>query len=152
MECRIRHMIVRYFASEWRVKSLLRKYGKLYKGEYSSFPTQPSHTPQNHRHQPLFILEDAAGDMAIRFLQWAADDRQVSQSGKPLCTGASLWAVPKLARGLRPLEPRHANGGNSVLEISTGYFFSDCHGLAKTLSCIYQRGTLHIPLWNPLLI
>lgn len=41
---------------------------------------------------------------------------------------------------------------NSLLEISTGYFFSDCHGLAKTLSCIYQRGTLHIPLWNPLLI
>ena len=110
MECRIRHMIVRYFASEWRVKSLLRKYGKLYKGEYSSFPTQPSNTPQNHRHQPLFILEDAAGDMAIRFLQWAADDRQVSQSGKPLCTGASLGAVPKLARGLCPLEPRHVNG------------------------------------------
>ena len=110
MECRIRHMIVRYFASEWRVKSLLRKYGKLYKGEYSSFPPQPSHTPQNHRHQPLFILEDAAGEMVIRFLQWAADDRQVSQSGKPLCTGASLWAVPKLARGLRPLEPRHVNG------------------------------------------
>ena len=110
MECRIRHMIVRYFASEWRVKSLLRKYGKLYKGEYSSFPTQPSHTPQNHRQQPLFILEDAAGDMAIRFLQWAADDRQVSQSGKPLCTGASLGAVPKLARGLCPLEPRHVNG------------------------------------------
>ena len=77
---------------------------------------------------------------------------QVSQSGKPLCTGASLWAVPKLAMGVCPLEPRHANGDNSVLEISTGYFFSDCHGLAKTLSCIYQRGTLHIPLWNPLLI
>ena len=33
-----------------------------------------------------------------------------SQSGKQLCTGASLWAVPKLARGLRPLEPRHVNG------------------------------------------
>ena len=25
MECRIRHMIVRYFAPEWRVKSLFRK-------------------------------------------------------------------------------------------------------------------------------
>ena len=85
-------------------------------------------------------------------VQWWGDDRQVSQSGKPLCTGASLWAVPKLAMGVCPLEPRHANGDNSVLEISTGYFFSDCHGLAKTLSCIYQRGTLHIPLWNPLLI
>ena len=54
-----------------------------------------------------------------------------------------------LPEGSAPLEPRHANGGNSVLEISTGYFFSDCHGLAKTLSCIYQMGTLHIPLWNP---
>ena len=70
-------------------------------------------------------------------VQWWGDDRQVSQSGKPLCTGASLWAVPKLAMGVCPLEPRHANGDNSVLEISTGYFFSDCHGLAKTLSCIH---------------
>ena len=74
------------------------------------FLLQSVPAPQNHRHQPLFILEDAAGDMAIRFLQWAADDRQVSQSGKPLCTGASLGAVPKLARGLCPLEPRHVNG------------------------------------------
>jgi hypothetical protein len=39
-----------------------------------------------------------------------ADDRQVSQSGKPLCTGSSLWAVPKLARGRCPLEPWPANG------------------------------------------
>lgn len=60
-------------------------------------------------------------------VQWWGDDRQVSQSGKPLCTGASLWAVPKLARGSATLEPRHANGGNSALEISTEYFFSDCH-------------------------
>ena len=43
-------------------------------------------------------------------VQWWGDDRQVSQSGKPLCTGASLWAVPKLARGLCPLEPWHVNG------------------------------------------
>ena len=42
-------------------------------------------------------------------VQWWGDDRQVSQSGKPLCTGDSLWAVPKLARGLCPLEPRHVN-------------------------------------------
>ena len=46
-------------------------------------------------------------------VQWWGDDRQVSQSGKPLCTGASLWAVPKLAMGVCPLEPRHANGDNS---------------------------------------
>ena len=123
MECRIRHMIVRYFASEWRVKSLLRKYGKLYKGEYSSFPPQPSHTPQNHRHQPLFILEDAAGEMVIRFLQWAADDRQVSQSGKPLCTGASLWAVPKLAMGRLPLGTPARQWRKQSCEMSTGHSF-----------------------------
>ena len=101
-----------------------------------------------------FRFDNAVGENIawLVLLQWWGDDRQVSQSGKPLCTGASLWAVPKLARGLRPLEPWHANGGNSVLEISTGYFFQDCPGLAKTLSCIYQRGTLHIPLWNPLSI
>ena len=152
MVCRIRHRIVRYFAPEWCVKSLFQKAGILCKGEQSGFPPQSFPTPQNHHHQPLFILEDAAGRIIEEVFAVAADDRQVSQSGKPLCTGASLWAVPKLARGLCPLEPWHANGGNSVLEISTGYFFSDCHGLAKTLSCIYQRGTLHIPLWNPLLI
>ena len=152
MVCRIRHRIVRYFAPEWCVKSLFQKAGILCKGEQSGFPPQSFPTPQNHHHQPLFILEDAAGRIIEEVFAVAADDRQVSQSGKPLCTGASLWAVPKLAMGVCPLEPRHANGDNSVLEISTGYFFSDCHGLAKTLSCIYQRGTLHIPLWNPLLI
>ena len=152
MVCRIRHRIVRYFAPEWCVKSLFQKAVILCKGEYSGFPPQSFPTPQNHYHQPLFILEDAAGRIIEEVFAVAADDRQVSQSGKPLCIGASLWAVPKLAMGVCPLEPRHANGDNSVLEISTGYFFSDCHGLAKTLSCIYQRGTLHIPLWNPLLI
>ena len=109
-------------------------------------------TPQNHCHLYLGLIIQWKNVAWLVSVQWWGDDRQVSQSGKPLCTGASLWAVPKLARGLCPLEPRHANGGNSVLEISTGYFFSDCHRSAKTLSCIYQRGTLHIPLWNPLLI
>ena len=109
-------------------------------------------TPQNHCHLYLGLIIQWKNVAWLVSVQWWGDDRQVSQSGKPLCTGASLWAVPKLARGLCPLEPRHANGGNSVLEISTGYFFSDCHRSAKTLSCIYQRGTLHIPLWNSLLI
>ena len=109
-------------------------------------------TPQNHCHLYLGLIIQWKNVAWLVSVQWWGDDRQVSQSGKPLCTGASLWDVPKLARGLCPLEPRHANGGNSVLEISTGYFFSDCHRSAKTLSCIYQRGTLHIPLWNPLLI
>ena len=74
------------------------------------FLLQSIPAPQNHYHQPLFILEDAAGRISEEVFAVAADDRQVSQSGKPLCTGASLWAVPKLARGLRPLEPRHVNG------------------------------------------
>ena len=107
---RIRHRIVRYFAPEWCVKSLFQKAGILCKGEYSGFPPQSFPTPQNHHHQPLSILEDAAGRNIEEVFAVAADDRQVSQSGKPLCTGASLWAVPKLARGLRPLEPRHVNG------------------------------------------
>ena len=50
-----------------------------------------------------FILEDAAGRIIEEVFAVAADDRQVSQSGKPLCTGASLWAVPKLAMGRLPL-------------------------------------------------
>ena len=59
----------------------------------------------------LFRLDNAEENVAYLVLvQWWGDDRQVSQSGKPLCTGASLWAVPKLARGLCPLEPRHVNG------------------------------------------
>ena len=58
-----------------------------------------------------FWLDNAEENVAYLVLvQWWGDDRQVSQSGKPLCTGASLWAVPKLARGLFPLEPRHVNG------------------------------------------
>ena len=57
-----------------------------------------------------FWLDNTEENVAYLVLvQWWGDDRQVSQSGKPLCTGASLWAVPKLARGLRPLEPRHVN-------------------------------------------
>ena len=56
-------------------------------------------------------LDNAEENVAYLVLvQWWGADRQVSQSGKPLCTGASLWAVPKLARGLCPLEPWHVNG------------------------------------------
>ena len=85
------------------MKRLWRKSGLLPFAEYSSFLEQAFHTPQNHHHQPLFILEDAAGRIIEEVFAVAADDRQVSQSGKPLCTGASLWAVPKLAMGHLPL-------------------------------------------------
>ena len=54
---------------------------------------------------------------------------QVSQSGKPLCTGDSLWAVPKLARGLCPLESRHVNdvsiSAKCPLDIPTEYLLID---------------------------
>lgn len=85
------------------MKSLFQKAGILCKGEYSGFPPQSFPTPQNHHHQPLSILEDAAGRNIEEVFAVAADDRQVSQSGKPLSTGASLWAVPKLAMGRPPL-------------------------------------------------
>ena len=98
-----------------------------------------------------FRFDNAVGKMLLGWCCFSSGE-MTGKFRKVASLGVSLWAAPKLARGLRPLEPRHANSGNAVLEISTGYFFSDCHGLAKTLSCIYQRGTLHIPLWNPLLI
>ena len=118
MVCRIRHRIVRYFAPEWCVKSLFQKAGILCKGEQSGCPPQSFPTPQNHHHQPLFILEDAAGRIIEEVFAVAADDRQVSQSGKPLCTGASLWAVPKLAMGICPLEPRHVNSVSNPAKCS----------------------------------
>ena len=102
-------MIVRYFASEWCMTSLFQK-GKIYGMWRFSF----SFTVSSCTTKPLssqFWLDNAEGNVAYLVLvQWCGDDRQVSQSGKPLCTGASLWAAPKLARGLCPLEPRHVNG------------------------------------------
>jgi hypothetical protein len=50
-----------------------------------------------------------------------ADDRQVSQSGKPLCTGSSLWAVPKLARGRCPLGTPARQWREIALEMSPGH-------------------------------
>ena len=80
----------------------------LWKGSFSFSSTVSSCTTKPLSSQ--FWLNNAEENVAYLVLvQWWGDDRQVSQSGKPLCTGASLWAVPKLARGLRPLEPRHVN-------------------------------------------
>ena len=94
-------MIVRYFASEWCMTSLFQK-GKI----YGMWRFSLSFTVSSCTTKPLssqFWLDNAEENVAYLVLvQWWGDDRQVSQSGKPLCTGASLWAVPKLARGLRP--------------------------------------------------
>ena len=85
---------------------------------YAAFPhaTKPPSSA-------AFILEDAVGEMVIRFLQWAADDRQVSQSGKPLCIGASLWAVPKLAMGRLPLGTPARQWRKQSCEMSTGHSY-----------------------------
>ena len=74
------------------------------------FLPQSVPAPQNHCHLHLDLIMQGENVAWLVLVQWWGDDRQVSQSGKPLCTGASLWAVPKLARGLCPLEPRHVNG------------------------------------------
>ena len=92
-------MIVRYFASEWCMTSLFQK-GKI----YGMWRFSLSFIVSSCTTKPLssqFCLDNAEENVAYLVLvQWWGDDRQVSQSGKPLCTGASLWAVPKLARGL----------------------------------------------------
>ncbi len=78
-----------------------------------------------------FRFDNAVGKMLLVWCWFSAgrDDRQVSQSGKPLCTGTSLWAVPKLARGLCPLEPRHVNGvsipAKCPLDIPTEHLLID---------------------------
>ena len=79
----------------------------------------------HHKTTVISILADNAEENVayLVLVQWWGDDRQVSQSGKPLCTGASLWAVPKLARGLRPLEPRHVNDVSISCEMSTGHSY-----------------------------
>ena len=73
------------------------------------FLPQSVPAPQNHRHLHLGLIMQCGNVAWLVSVQWRGDDRQVSQSGKPFCTGASLWAVPKFARGLCPLEPRHVN-------------------------------------------
>ena len=122
------------------MKSLFQKAGILCKGEQSGFPPQSFPTPQNHHHQPLFILEDAAGRIIEEVFAVAADDRQVSQSGKPLCTGASLWAVPKLAMGICPLEPRHVNSVSNPAKCSPDIPSEDL--------LIDQDAVLHPPKGN----
>ena len=95
-------IVVRYFASEWCMTSLFQK-GKI----YGMWRFSLSFTVSSCTTKPLssqFWLNNAEENVAYLVLvQWWGDDRQVSQSGKPLCTGASLWAVPKLAMGRLPI-------------------------------------------------
>ena len=72
------------------------------------FPSHFLH-PTKPLSSSAFLLYVHGKEKVIGIYGTSEDDRQVSQSGKPLCTGASPWAVPKLARGRLPLEPRHVN-------------------------------------------
>ena len=74
------------------------------------FLLQSVPAPQNHCHLNFGLITQRRMLLTWYWFSVGEMTGQVSQSGKPLCTGASLWAVPKLARGLRPLEPRHVNG------------------------------------------
>ena len=71
-----------------------------------------------------FWLDNAEENVAYLVLvQWWGDDRQVSQSGKPLCIGASLWAVPKLAMGRLPLGTQARQWRKQSCEMSTGHSY-----------------------------
>ena len=110
IECRIRHMTVRYSHRSGVRPDCFRKQKICRRGVFL-FLLQSVLTPQNHCHLHLDLIMQwgkcCLASVASVVGRWTGKFRQ---SGKPLCTGASLWAVPKLARGLRPLEPRHVNG------------------------------------------
>ena len=127
------------------MNSLFQKEKIYRKGSFSLSFTVSSCTTKPLSSQ--FWLDNAEENVAYLVLvQWWGDDRQVSQSGKPLCTGASLWAVPKLARGLCPLEPRHVNGVSIPAK---------CPPDIPAEHLLIDQGiTLHppkgrCPLWNP---
>lgn len=91
------------------MNSLFQK-EKIYGWGALLFLPQSVPAPQNHCHLHVGV-DNTVGIKLLRWYLFSGGEmtEQVSQSGKPLCTGASLWAVPKLARGLCPLEPRHVN-------------------------------------------
>ena len=71
-----------------------------YKGSFHFYFHSSCLTPQNHCHpQPVFLCEKENLGGIFMHRIWRQMTGQVSQSGKPPCTGSSLWAVPKLARG-----------------------------------------------------
>ena len=105
IECRLRHMIVRYFASEWCTNSLFQK-EKIYRN--GSFSLSSTVCPCTTKPPSSPVWSDNVGwKIWLGGCRFSGGEMtgQVSQSGKPLCTGASLWAVPKLARRLCPWNP-----------------------------------------------
>ena len=113
------------------------------------FPSHFLH-PTKPLSSSAFLLYVYGKEKVIGIYGTAEDDRQVSQSGKPLCTGASPWAVPKLARGLCPLEPRHVNAVSNPVKCPPDIPSEDLlidYGFA-----LHPPKGRCCPLWNPLLI
>ena len=124
------------------------------KGSFSISSTVCSCTTKPLSSQ--FWLDNAEENVAYLVLfQWWGDDRQVSQSGKPLCTGASLWAVPKLARGLCPLEPRKRISSFTILSRCSCFCrFKMFTGHSETIEtsqlglCPAPSKGASLPFWN----
>ncbi|MFR1061618.1 MAG: hypothetical protein ACLSEY_14585 [Enterocloster sp.] len=93
IECRIRHMIDPILALNVHDQPVSER-KNLWNVEIFSFFHQSVPALQNHCHLNVW-LDNAEGNVTLLGAgSVVGDDRQVSQSGKPLCTGASLWAAP----------------------------------------------------------
>ena len=102
IECRLRHMIVRYFASEWCTNSLFQKEKIYRKGSFSLFP-QSVPAPQNHRHLHLglimqwgnvaWLVSVCSGEMTGKFRKVASHSAPESAFGLllNLPEGSAPW-------------------------------------------------------------
>ena len=129
IECRIRHMIVRYFASEWCTNSLFQKEKIYRKGSFSIFP-QSVPASQNHCHLHVGVdntvgikllrwYRFSGGEMTGKFRKVASHSApdpafglflNLPEGTSPLCSGPHRanvhWTL------CAPLEPRHVNSVN----------------------------------------
>ena len=74
------------------------------------FLPQSVPAPQNHRHLHLVLMPQWGNVAYLVLVQWWEMTGKFRKVASHSAQETSLWAVPKLARGLRPLEPRHVNG------------------------------------------
>ena len=88
------------------------------------FLPQSVPAPQNHCHLHLGLIIQWKNVAWLVSVQWWGDDRQVSQSGKPLCTGASLWATNKYAGTQTEKNLQEAFAGESQARNKYTYFAS----------------------------
>ena len=107
--CRIRHISVRYFASEWCMTSLFQK-GKIY-GRWSF---SLSSTVSSCTTKPLssrFGFDNAVGGMLLTWCRFSGGEmtgkfRKVASHYAP---DPAFGLFLNLPWGICPLEPRHVN-------------------------------------------